>query len=327
MEALKESLAADPRMLEARPIIALPDGTVLCGNQRLHAARELGWTEIESTIKDVDDAEALILSIATNLSRSDMTEREQGKVLHQITQVTGWSQRDVAKKIGKSYQWVSKRIRVALDLHPDVADALEKGTITMAVAEIIASLEVSRQVTFLKYLLENKITDAEEARKAKRRFLNTTIYTVGYEGREIQEFVDLLKQNNIELLVDVRFSVESQFKPEFSKTFLQKELERAGIKYLHRPDLGVPFEWQNPYKDGAIPVECFEKYYRWHISTEVTDAKFIDFVDMIRETGKTVLMCYERYAKPSKTQKIACHRNVLANMMMEKLFFQERTDL
>src|SRR5689334_22416790 len=43
---LKRALEADREMLAARPLIALPDGTVICGNQRLLAARELGWESL-----------------------------------------------------------------------------------------------------------------------------------------------------------------------------------------------------------------------------------------------------------------------------------------
>jgi arsenate reductase-like glutaredoxin family protein len=43
---LMRAMAADPEMLSARPLIVLPDGTVICGNQRLLAARELGWQTI-----------------------------------------------------------------------------------------------------------------------------------------------------------------------------------------------------------------------------------------------------------------------------------------
>jgi hypothetical protein len=42
MEQLKRSLKADREMLRACPLIALPDRTVVCGNQRLRAAMELG---------------------------------------------------------------------------------------------------------------------------------------------------------------------------------------------------------------------------------------------------------------------------------------------
>jgi DNA methylase len=45
LEQLKRALAVDPEMLRARPLLALPDGTVIAGNQRLRAARELGWAD------------------------------------------------------------------------------------------------------------------------------------------------------------------------------------------------------------------------------------------------------------------------------------------
>ena len=45
-------------MLRARPLIALLDGRVVCGNQRLLAARELGWVSIPTVFVDLDDARA-----------------------------------------------------------------------------------------------------------------------------------------------------------------------------------------------------------------------------------------------------------------------------
>lgn len=52
--ALKAALAADPEMLEARPIIATPDGQVVAGNMRLRAIKDLGWTEVPVFIIDLD---------------------------------------------------------------------------------------------------------------------------------------------------------------------------------------------------------------------------------------------------------------------------------
>lgn len=54
MEQLKRSMLADPRMLDTRPLVALPDGTVIMGNQRLAAARELGWDTIPYVVVDLD---------------------------------------------------------------------------------------------------------------------------------------------------------------------------------------------------------------------------------------------------------------------------------
>jgi ParB-like chromosome segregation protein Spo0J len=46
LEALAYSLQKDPSMLTARPIIATPEGEVVCGNMRLRAARKLGWETV-----------------------------------------------------------------------------------------------------------------------------------------------------------------------------------------------------------------------------------------------------------------------------------------
>jgi ParB-like chromosome segregation protein Spo0J len=104
--------------------------------------------------------------------REEMSDREQRKVLHQITQDFEISQIDLAKKIGKSRAWVDARIKLALNLEPEVATALEKGTIGIRIAEIISSVDPAAQRQFLSFLLDNNIKEASDVRKAKKRFLN-----------------------------------------------------------------------------------------------------------------------------------------------------------
>jgi hypothetical protein len=216
---------------------------------------------------------------------------------------------------------VRDRIKSAIDLHPDVIKAVDEKKITWAVASrVIATLPLRSQSAFLIYLLENNITGDDDARIALRRYLNDTLYTIGYEGKSLDQFLTILKTNGIETLIDVRFSVESQYKPEFSGNLLARELQRNGIKYAHRKEFGVPYEWQNPYKEGAIPFECLDKYYRWNVKKN-TDFKA--FLDGVKENGKTALMCYERYATAKREQTISCHRSILAAIMQETGEFKE----
>lgn len=321
LDELKESLKEDGQW---DPIIVRQKGEryeVIAGHRRVQAAKELGWAEIDATVRDIDETEALFLALKTNLIREEMTEREQGKILHQIASNLSLSNAQIAQKIGKSKDWVNHRVKLALDLHEDVAKALESGEITFALAaRIIAQLPMKTQSSFLIYLLQNNIKDVDKARVAMRRFLNTTLYTVGYEGKSLDQFLTILKTNRIETLIDVRFSVESQYKPEFSGNLLARELQRNGIKYAHRKEFGVPHEWQNPYKEGAIPFECLDKYYRWNVKKN-TDFKA--FLDGVKESGKTALMCYERYATAKREQTISCHRSILAAIMQETGEFKE----
>jgi len=321
---LKESLKEDGQW---NPILVRPKGEgyeLIGGHNRVQAAKELGWKEIEATVKDLSDLDAMFLSIKTNLLRQEMSQVEQGRVLKAIMETTKLSGAAISEKIGKSPKWVTSRVQLALDLHETVAKALADGGISNPIALIISSVDKSMQPALLKVLKSKNITNEDDARRERDRFLNNTIYTIGYEGKDLQQFIEVLKNNGIMRLIDVRFSAESQYKPDFNKSILARELDRAKIKYEHHPDLGIPYEWQNPYKDGAIPIECLEKYYKWHTEKEMD---FKKFVDEIKSNGKTVLMCMEKHAKPTRDQKIHCHRHILANLILATGEFKERIDL
>jgi hypothetical protein len=63
LEDLKRALSEDREMLRARPLLALPDGTVIAGNQRLLAARELGWQTIPVLNVDLDPGRARLWAL------------------------------------------------------------------------------------------------------------------------------------------------------------------------------------------------------------------------------------------------------------------------
>jgi DNA modification methylase len=68
LENLKQTLTDDPEMLRARPLIVLPDGTVVCGNMRLRAAQELGWRSLPVVFADLDPERAAIWALRDNSS-------------------------------------------------------------------------------------------------------------------------------------------------------------------------------------------------------------------------------------------------------------------
>jgi ParB-like chromosome segregation protein Spo0J len=147
------------------------------------------------------------LALKTNLIREGMTEREQGKVLFEIKSNFNLSDAELGRRIGKDHKWIGRRILLAMNLNKDVQQALEDKKINNSVAEVIGTLEPGSQTQFLEYLLKNNITSREDAYKLKKYYLNTTIYTIGYEGKELKDFIKILKDNGIEYLLDVRFSV------------------------------------------------------------------------------------------------------------------------
>ena len=303
---------------------------VIAGHYRLKAAKKAGMTEIEATVRDLPDEDADILSLKTNLLRMEMTAREQGRVLSKIMESYGWSQTEVAKRLNVGRNWVGTRLRVALELHDEVVKALDTGKVNFNVAAVIAGVPLQGQPAFLKIIIEKKLTDHTDVWILRKKFLNNAIYTIGYQGHTTTSFINLLKENEIELVVDIRFSSESQFKPEFNGSILQRELERNKIQYIHRRDFGLPYLIQNPYKDGALGYECIKQWYKWHIDTE-TD--FDMFIDEIKSSGKTVLLCMEQTAKAKGDQKYACHRDIFADLIISHkssdplMKYKKRVDL
>lgn len=68
LENLKRSIEADPEFMWQRPILAMADGTVYAGNQRLQACQELGWKQIPALVGDVPEELARQRAVRDNNS-------------------------------------------------------------------------------------------------------------------------------------------------------------------------------------------------------------------------------------------------------------------
>ena len=84
LEELKQALAADREMLTARPLLALPDGTVIAGNQRLLAARELGWPTIPVITVELDRKRARLWALRDNNAYGEWDEPALAELLAEL---------------------------------------------------------------------------------------------------------------------------------------------------------------------------------------------------------------------------------------------------
>jgi hypothetical protein len=84
LEQLKRALTAEPEMLRARPLIALPDGTVIAGNQRLRAARELGWQTIPVVTVSLERERARLWALRDNNSYGEWEEQALAELLAEL---------------------------------------------------------------------------------------------------------------------------------------------------------------------------------------------------------------------------------------------------
>jgi|GEM_PF-576685 len=92
---------------------------------------------------------------------------------------------------------------------------------------------------------------------------------IGYQKLPIEEFIERLKSQNVDLVVDVRELAVSQWRPEYSRENLESALIAAGIEYLHMPELGAPKALRNSHiagKNDAEFIATYEKYLREHLN-------------------------------------------------------------
>src|SRR5208283_920819 len=89
-----------------------------------------------------------------------------------------------------------------------------------------------------------------------------TLYTIGYEGRDIDGFISRLKEFGITRLIDVR-EIPLSRKRGFSKSALKQKLDDENIEYVHYKALGSPSDIRHKLKvdwDYNYFFEAFTNY-------------------------------------------------------------------
>jgi DNA modification methylase len=82
--ALKQALVEARSMLWARPLIALPDGTVIAGNMRLRGACDLGWETIPVVYVDLTPDEARVWALRDNNAYGEWDEPRLAEILAEL---------------------------------------------------------------------------------------------------------------------------------------------------------------------------------------------------------------------------------------------------
>jgi hypothetical protein len=100
---LMRTLVEDREMLRARPLIALPDGTVIAGNQRLLAAQRLGWLTIPTIVVDLDPVRARLWALRDNNQFGEWDEPALAELLSELSAggvdlaLAGFADQDINK--------------------------------------------------------------------------------------------------------------------------------------------------------------------------------------------------------------------------------------
>ena len=125
------------------------------------------------------------------------------------------------------------------------------------------------------------------------------LFTIGYEGANIADFVATLQTAGVTILMDIR-EIPISRRPGFSKKLLSENLVNAGIMYRHIRDLGSPRDIRHELHAKGDYVKFFRDFSKY------LDTQQELLGEIARDlSGRVALMCYER-------DPTTCHRRVVA---------------
>lgn len=137
------------------------------------------------------------------------------------------------------------------------------------------------------------------------------LFTIGYEGVSIEDFVKTLTEVGVTHVLDVRELPMSRRKG-FSKTAFQAHLAAAEISYQHEKRLGSPTDIRNRLREDGDLTRYFRDFDKYL-------SKQTDLLDTLALSlkGKVALVCYER--DPQE-----CHRKSVAKALADRTKLQEK---
>lgn len=140
----------------------------------------------------------------------------------------------------------------------------------------------------------------------KRHFDDPVLFTIGYEGLSLEQYIKKLILYDVHTLCDVRKNAYSQ-KYGFSKYTLEKACSGVDIRYIHVPQLGIESDKRQDLRSQKDYDILFDEYER---TTLMENKEFLMKVRSIIDTDKRVaLTCFEK--DPNQ-----CHRSRVANALM-----------
>ena len=126
-----------------QPIIVRPTGNrfqVVAGARRLEACKRLRWSRVPCIIRELTDKDSYEISLTENIQRKTMNAVEEAEAFKRYIEQNGWGgESQLARKIGKSQEYVSQRISL-LSLPRSVQHEIIRRQINPSAAQEIARI-------------------------------------------------------------------------------------------------------------------------------------------------------------------------------------------
>lgn len=143
-----EELAASIKVYDVlQPVGVIRTGEryqIIFGERRFRASAAAGKSDIPVVIyEDLSEVDAAILTALENLQREDLDLEDEAKQFAYLLEVTGLSQRALAERLGKTHNYISRRVRLLRE-RPEMFAAIREGRLSQEIA--LNQLAAEREV-------------------------------------------------------------------------------------------------------------------------------------------------------------------------------------
>lgn len=134
--------------------------------------------------------------------------------------------------------------------------------------------------------------------------------SIGHSNRPLADFVDMLREAQVDFLVDVRSFPKSRANPLYDTDSLPDDLQKVQIGYRHMPDLGGRRPRQPGVEEdlnGFWRVRSFHNYADYALGAAFSEA-LRSLIDL-GASRRVAMMC-------SEAVWWRCHRRIIADHLM-----------
>ena len=166
-ESIKEHGVFQPILVRR----AIEGYELVAGERRLRAAKIAELEKIPAIVVDFNDTQMMEVSLLENIQREDLSPIEEAEAFKQLIDKVGYTQEELAKRVGKSRTYVTNSLRL-LKLPYEVKEMVRKGELSYGQARTILSVEgEERQKALARKAVKEGLTVRQLEKLAARKIV------------------------------------------------------------------------------------------------------------------------------------------------------------
>lgn len=202
-DSLQELAASIQEYGVIQPLIVRPiekGFELVAGERRLRASKMVGLTEVPVIIKEFTDKEMAELAMIENLQREDLHFLEEAEGFQQLITSFGFTQEELAKRMGKNQSTVANKLRL-LKLLPEVRAIVAAEKLTERHARSLLKIDEPRLQLEVLEIIKEKGLNVKATEELIEEFLEDI-------ARQIEE-KNTPKRNVVKVIRDVRIFINT----------------------------------------------------------------------------------------------------------------------